>query len=220
MDFVKLSTNKISTFNVDYDIELLWYGFKNLISNYFSHLKINDVNIIYYTSSISNKLNVYQEKKEYLEIYKEIYQYLFDFLSSYITYSQNSIMDINQDLYKYNLINTWLTRYNKIDYIKKIKLDDNYNSKIDIKNIPNDTKLILKFNVIGVLMSENISNSNLQIFDDNLINFLDFVLEENLSKVFDLFSMRFNLQEYYLLKNINKKYTPIKFMKFIKLYNN
>ena len=39
MDFVKLSTNKISTFNVDYDIELLWYGFKNLISNYFSHLK-------------------------------------------------------------------------------------------------------------------------------------------------------------------------------------
>ncbi len=220
MDFVTLSNKKISSLNVDYDIELLWYGFKNLVSNYFPQLQINGQSIVDYTSLISNKLNDYQEKKEYLEIYKEIYQYLFDFLNSYIIYYQNSFADLSQDLYKYNLISTWLSRYNKIDYIKKIKLDDNYNPKIDIKNIPDETKLILKFHVFGVFITEYIPYSNLKIFDENIINFLNFVLEENLSKVFDLFSLRFNLQEYYLHKNINKKYTPIKFIKFIKLYNN
>ncbi len=220
MDFVTLSSKHLCSNNVDYDIELLWYGLKSLVSNYFNNLLIDNINIVEYTNIISNKLNEYQENKEYLEIYKEIYKYLFSFLKTYVEYYERINYDNNQTSYKYNLVNTWLVRYNKIDYIKKIQLDKDYNPKIDILNISDETKIILKYHILGILITEAVDFTCLKDIDNNILVFMDFIIDEHLSKVFDLFSLRFNLDSYYKHKNINKKYTPVKFIKFKKLLYN
>lgn len=209
--------NKLNKLNEDYDIEVLWYGLKNLAKNYLNYLKIDNMNIIDYMDIISNNLNKYQEAKEYNKIYDEIYNYLNRFLESYISYHQNKKNFNSIDIYNYNLVETWLNRYNKIEYTKKIKLDDNYKKYKKLKDIDLLSLLIIKFEIIGIIFRENYCLEVLDMFDLNILEFLDIIVKDNLGKIFDLLSTRYNLQDYYDYKNIDLKYTIIKYIKFSKI---
>ncbi len=208
--------NQLNKNNEDYDIELLWYGFKNLIKNYFNYLLIDNKNIIDYTNEISKSLNSYQENKQFLDIYVDIYNYLIKFMESYISSFKNTVYN-HYDVYKYNLVETWISRYNKIDYIKKIELPASYSQFRKLSNIKKDHKIYLKFMILGIILKDKEVLDLLDIYENNLILFIDNIIELEIPKIFDLISIRFNLQEYYDYKNIKQKYTPIKFNKFKKI---
>ena len=218
MEFVCSPNKKLNEMNEDYDIEVLWYGFKNLAKNYFNYLIIDSMNIVDYMNIKSNILNIHQENKDFEKIYEEIYNYLIKFLESYTKYYQKEKNFTSSDTYNYNLVETWLNRYNKIEYVKKIKLDDTYKKYKKLKDIDNLSLLIIKFEVLGIIFREKYCLEVLDILDLNLVQFLDIIVKDDLGKIFDIFSIRYNLQDYYDFKNINTKYTLIKYLKFSKLY--
>jgi hypothetical protein len=217
MEFVCSPNKKLNEMNEDYDVEVLWYGFKNLAKNYFNYLIFDDTNIVDYMNIRSNMLNMHQENKDFDKIYDEIYNYLIKFFKSYITYYQNKKNFNSTDVYNYNLVETWLNRYNKIEYVKKIKLDDNYKKYKKLKDIDSVSLLIIKSEILGIIFKENYCLEVLDVFDLNLVEFLDIIIKDNLGKIFDLLSTRYNLQDYYDYKNIDLKYTVIKYIKFNKL---
>ena len=59
----------------------------------------------------------------------------------------------------------------------------------------------------------------LDIFEKDIFNYLDNIIKLNMNKLFDLLSSKYNLQEYYDYINLNKKYIPIKLIKFKKFSN-
>jgi len=217
MDFLSSPIKKLNLMNEDYDIELLWYGFKNLSNNYLNYLVIDDQNIIDYMKNLSNKLNELQENKKYKEIYEEIYNYLIKFLKAYTEYYTKKKYYNSADTYNYNLVDTWLNRYNKIDYVIKIKLNDEYKKYKFIRDIDPSSKIIIKFIIIGVIFREKYCLEILDIYENNILEFIDIIVNDNFGKIFDLFSTRYNMQDYYDYKKIDQKYTVIKFHKFIKI---
>ncbi len=65
-------------------------------------------------------------------------------------------------------------------------------------------------------MLEYCENKNLvKIYSENFNKFMDYCIENELIKIIGIFSLSYNLQDYYDYKNINKKFTPIKPNKFI-----
>ena len=91
MEFITKPINKLlNSTNEDYDIEILWYGLKNLFTTYFKNIDIKGVNIIDYVEKISDNLNKHQENKEFLNIYTEIYNFIMVFLENYVEYIKNN----------------------------------------------------------------------------------------------------------------------------------
>ena len=68
-----MNLNNIS--NRDYDMEVWWYGFKHLITNYFSIININIK-----LTELSNDLNQLQDIKNYCKIYNHIHDFIILFL--------------------------------------------------------------------------------------------------------------------------------------------
>ena len=216
MNFNITPINKLLTkSNEDYDIELLWYGLKNLFITFFKKLEINGENINTCVKKISDKLNKYQEDKEFLNIYIEIYSFIIIFLENYIEQIKNT--NFTAELYNYELIETWLTRYNRIDYIKKIGLPDTYKESRDILKMEKDNKVYYKFMIIKYIIENKLNGELLDLFDKNLLGYLDNLVLLNNNKLFDSLSTKYNLQEFYKYKNINKRYVPIKLIKFKKI---
>ncbi len=218
MDFIltpleKLNMNKM---NQDYDIEVLWYGLRSLVNNYFKYLTIEKQTMVKYIEDISNKLNSFQLNKQYLEIYMEIYKFLIEFLKSFLAHFE-ATYNVNNS-YDYNLIETWLNRYNKIDYVKKIKVPYDYNLNSTIKTVDEETKIYIKFIIAGIVIKDKYDIELFTLFSSDFNKFMDYVVEHKIGKLFDIISCKFNLQEYYDYKKINQKYLPIKFNKFSKGY--
>lgn len=205
--------------NQDYDIEMWWYGWKNLLVNYFLNLKIGDYdNTRDYVENISKKLNDLQNNKQYLDIYTNIYECIILFIETLI----NTNTLVNH--YNFNLIITWLKRYNNIDYIKKVNLVNIYTNK-NITEISQDNKIIISFYVKYYLFEygdmNSIQNTFKNIFSDlDVFNkFLDYCIENKYDKIIGIFSMSYNLQHYFDFKKINRKYTPMKPNKFFNIKN-
>lgn len=214
MDFGTTPKNLNKT-NQDYDIEVWWYGWKNLLMNYYSNLKLNNMDIKDYVNGISDKLNELQNNKQYLEIYTKIYECIILFIETI----NNTNTLVNH--YNFNLIITWLKRYNNIDYIKKINLINSYTGKT-ITELSQDMKTIIKFYVkyylfeYGDMLSVQNNFSNILDNTDNFNYFFNHCIENKYDKIIGIFSMSYNLQNYFDYKKINRKYTP---MKALKLYN-
>jgi hypothetical protein len=220
MDFTLIPLDKFRNLdkaNQDYDIEILWYGLRSLVNNYFKRLSVGKQTIVEYIEEISNNLNSFQINKQYLEIYVEIYKFLIQFLKSYLV-DFEATCDIN-NFYDYNLIETWLNRYNKIDYVKKIKVPYDYNSNATIKNLDKETIIYIKFVIAGVITKDKHDIELFKLFSSDFNKFMDYIVEHKIGKLFDIISCKFNLQEYYDYKKFNQKYLPIKFNKFIKAYS-
>jgi hypothetical protein len=217
MNFLLSPDNKLNISNQDYDIEVLWYGLKNLINCYFKNLIDNKKNMVQYINETSNKLNILQTNKQYLEIYTEIHNFLYNFLEIYIKQFDRNYMITASESYNHNLIDTWITRYNKIDYVKKIKLPYDYNSYRTIDNMDKETSIYLKFLILGNIFKHNFNSLKLfYMMDDDFHRFMDYIIDNKLGKLFDIIAAKINLQSYYDYKNIKQKYIPIKFFKFIK----
>lgn len=219
MEFNTKPINKLlKTTNEDYDIELLWYDLKNLFTTYFKNLKINEENIYNCVEQISEKLNKYQENKQFLNIYIEIYNFIIVFLDNYVEFIKK-MSNHTIELYNYQLMETWLSRYNKIDYIKKVGLPDTFKVSRNIMNIDRDNKIYYKFVLIKFIIENKCEIELLNLFDKDIFLYLDRIIELNNNKLFDMLATKYNLQEYYNYKNINKKYLPIKLIKYKKFNN-
>jgi len=219
MEFNSTPINKLlKTTNEDYDIELLWYGLKNLFTTFFKNLLINGENINICVKRISDKLNNYQQSKEFLNIYIEIYNFIIVFLENYIEYIKN-LKDTKDtyELYNYELLETWLSRYNKIDYIKKVGLPESFKESRDLLKMDKDNKVYYKFMIIKFIIENKCTIDLLELFDKNILAYLDNLVLLNNNRLFDSLSTKYNLQEYFKYKNINKKYIPIKLIKFKKI---
>jgi hypothetical protein len=229
MDFILAPHDKLlhmDKTNQDYDIEVLWYGLRNLVNNYFKHLYVGKSSIIEYIENISNNLNSFQSNKQYLEIYIEIYKFLIEFLKSYLHHFETTYLKYLETKkhssfnYNYNLIETWLNRYNKIDYVKKIKVPYDYVNTQTINNIDENTKIYIRFIISGIVLKDEYDLCLLTYFSSDFNKFMDYVIENNIGKLFDIISCKFNLQDYYNYKKINQKYIPIKFNKFSRSFLN
>jgi hypothetical protein len=187
--------------NQDYDIELWWYGFKNLINNYFN-------NILTYKNlnEFSNKLNNLQSEEKYLDIYTNIYEFVLNFLEEIIvnTYPK----------YNYELILTWLKRYNDIDYVKKIELPTKYTNK-KLSDLHNKDKILLLLNIRYLEPKD--SNILIKLFCKNTNEFLDYCIENQINKILNLLTMSYNLQCYFDFLEIKRNYVPMKYNKFVNL---
>jgi hypothetical protein len=212
MDFTKFTIDKkLNTSNQDYDIEFWWYGFKNLLKNYFNNLKINnnpiDTNIL----ELSSKLNQLQSEQKYLEIYTQIYDFIMLFLNTLI----NEKTDITK--YYYDLIITWLKRYNNIDYVKKISLLNTYTGR-NIKEINDKELTIIKFYIKYSTKEYNENVNLVDLFGKDFNQFMDYCIDKELLKIIGIFTTTYNLQDYYDYRKISKKFIPIKPNKFISFF--
>lgn len=209
MDFSKINPDKIiHKDNQDYNLELWWYGFKNLVANLFRTNK----NLIDYTKLFSNKLNEYQEKKKYQEIYYDIHDYILIILKLFYTTAKNT------QLHEANLIITWIKRYNYIEYVPKIKLPDNYTG-IKIEELNDKESIILKFYIKYFEIEYKINKDLIKLFKSNLYEFLDYCIINKYERLINILSMKYNLGVYYKYKNRDINYLPIKARKLIYLIN-
>ena len=206
MNFNDVPIDKlINTSNQDYDIEVWWYGFKQLITNYFSVININ-----IQLTNLSNSLNQLQIDKNYCKIYNDIYNFIILFLDK---------VSINKILNKHtcHLIITWLKRYNQIKDINIISLNNNYTSK-SISDITPIENTQIQFYIRCYEIEYNINDKDLvKLYLDNFNIFMDYCIKHNIAKLINMFSLIYNLQPYYNYLNINKKYVPIKGSKLIVL---
>jgi hypothetical protein len=206
MNFNDVPIDKlINTSNQDYDIEVWWYGFKQLITNYFSVININ-----IQLTNLSNNLNQLQIDKNYCKIYNDIYNFIILFLDK---------VSINRILNKHtcHLIITWLKRYNQIKDINIISLNNNYTSK-SISDITPIENTQIQFYIRCYEIEYNINDKDLvKLYLDNFNIFMDYCIKHNIAKLINMFSLIYNLQPYYNYLNIDKKYVPIKGSKLIVL---
>ena len=206
MNFNDVPIDKlINTSNQDYDIEVWWYGFKQLITNYFSVININ-----IQLTNLSNSLNQLQIDKNYCKIYNDIYDFIILFLDK---------VSINRILNKHtcHLIITWLKRYNQIKEINIISLNNNYTSK-SISDITPIENTQIRFYIRCYEIEYNINDKDLvKLYLDNFNIFMDYCIKHNIAKLINMFSLIYNLQPYYNYLNIDKKYVPIKGSKLIVL---
>ena len=212
MEFVNIPTEKtLNKSNQDYDIELWWYGFKNLLTNYFSFIEINNMSINKSINDLSEELNNLQKEKKYLDIYTKIYDFVILFFTNFV----NNKSPITK--YNYELLITWLKRYNTIDYIKKIIIPTTYTGK-SLKEIPERENIILKFYIKYYEMEYSLESDLVSMYNENFNDFMDFCIDYELNKIVNMFSSTYNLQEFYDYKGLKKKFVPIKGIKFINLF--
>jgi len=217
MDFSKINPDKIiHKENQDYDLELWWYGFKNLVANLFKTNK----NLLEYTKLFSNKLDDHQNKKNYQEIYNEIHNYVLMILKLFFTTAKTMqslyFTQSSQSSYGAKLIITWLKRYNYIVYVQKIKLPDNY-TDVCILELNNKDLTVLKFYIKYFELKYNSSMDLVKLFENNIFEFIDHCINNKYEGLINILSMKYNLEKYYKYKNLNIKYMPIMARKMIYL---
>ena len=206
MNFNNVPIDKlINTSNQDYDIEVWWYGFKQLITNYFSIININ-IQLV----ELSNNLNQLQIDKNYCKIYNDIYNFIILFLDK---------ISFNRILNKHtcHLVITWIKRYNQIKDIINISLNSDYMAKCVDDISPIETTII-KFYIRYYEIEYNIKDTDLvKLYVHNFNIFMDYCIKYKINKLINIFSLVYNLQNYYNYLNINKKFVPIKGPKLIVL---
>ena len=192
--------------NKDYHIEFFWYGFKNLLINYFKKLNLNS--IITYTSIELNKL---QKDNNFNEIYQKIYSFI-----------EIVINIIVEDFNKYSIFHdngyifTWIKRYNKIDNTIKFELSNLY-TNIPIKDISSKDSLLIKFEIIHLLFKKKIKKNLCKVFTNCIYTYLDHCVNNKLYGLFDLISLHYNIDLYYDIINIKPKTSQVSLRKILLL---
>jgi hypothetical protein len=211
MEFINLCEKIIDKNNKDYDMELFWYGLKNLIKNYYSYMTDKDgIKFSFNADLLSNNLNRLQKEEKYEEIYDNIHTFFKEFLIRFIIHYE--INEIQNTCY----IFTWLKRYNKIKGDKKIELFHIYNKDKYFSKASEDEILIIKLRYIEYSINNQTDIKYIKLINDKKFRFLDELINNYYSNMFDFISLRFNLNDFFEHKEMKVK-SPIKFSKlFIK----
>lgn len=209
MEFISLCEKIIDKNNKDYDMELFWYGLKNLIKNYYSHVvDENDIKFSFSAELLSNKLNRLQKEEKYEEIYDNIHIFFKRFLVKFlIPYELNEIQNTSY-------IFTWLKRYNKIKGDKKIELVHQYNKDRYFSKASEEEIFIIKLRYIEYSINNQTDIKYIKLINDKKFRFLDELINNNYNNMFDYISLRFNLNDYFEHKEMKIK-SPIKFIKLV-----
>ena len=207
MEFINLCDKVIDKNNPDYDMELFWYGLKNLIRNYYSYtIDENNIKYSFNAELLSNNLNKLQKEGKYEEIYDNIHNFFKGFLKRFIIpYELNEIQNTSY-------IFTWLKRFNKIKGDKKIELVHQYNKDRYFSKASEDEIFIIKLRYIEYSINNQTDIKYLNLINNKKFRFLDELINNNYSNMFDYISLRFNLNDYFEHKEIKVK-SPIKFIK-------
>jgi len=207
MQFINLSEVIIDKNNKDYDMELFWYGLKNLIKNYYSYMTdIDGIKFSFSVDLLSNKLNKLQKEENYEEIYDNIHIFFKNFLIRFIIpYELNEIQNTSY-------IFTWLKRYNKIKGNKKIELVHEYNKDKYFSKASEDEIFIIKLRYIEYSINNQTDIKYMKLIDDKKFRFLDELINNDYKNMFDFISLKFNLNDYFEHKEMKVK-SPIKFLK-------
>ena len=149
MEFVFLPSDKLNKSNPDYDMEDFWYGFKNLIKNYYKDIK-DDNNILFSINInfISEILNTLQKEQKYEVIYNKIYLYIISFCKALI--NQYETTTVSNKSYFFS----WIKRYNKIPNVKKIEYNESYNKNKLFDNISEEELFYIKLKFIAAYGNE------------------------------------------------------------------
>jgi hypothetical protein len=210
MEFANIPHDKLNKNNPDYDMELFWYGFKNLIKNYFSNIEDNGYIFSKEIDKFSESLNDLQKEGKYTDINQNIYLFLKKFLKA----SFDTLIHYTPGVVSYLL--TWLKRYNKIKESVKLELPNQYNKKKNLENLTEDETILIKLKIFEVCMDKYYDFNLIKIFDTNKEKFIQECIDNYYPSIFDYISLRFNIDEYYKNLNINVK-GPIKLNKILKL---
>jgi hypothetical protein len=210
MEFINLCEKIIDKNNKDYDMELFWYGLKNLIKNYYSYMTDKDgIKFSFSADLLSNKLNTLQKEEKYEEIYDNIHIFFKGFLARFIIpYELNEIQNTSY-------IFTWIKRYNKMKGDKKIELVHEYNKDRYFSKATEDELFIIKLKYIEYSVNNQTDIKYLKLINDKKFRFLDELINNYYSNMFDYISLRFNLNDYFNYKEMKVR-SPIK---LIKLFN-
>ena len=164
MSFIEIPHDKLlNIHNEDYEIEMFWYGFKNLITNYYNNIKDNDgINFIDKLEDLSFELNKLQLAKNYNEIYNKIFLFLKSFIEKLILSYQNNLIYTNTYLF------SWLKRYNKIKNVIKLETPIKYNKYKKLENLEEDEKMLLKLKILELSLTKIGDLKLLQMFDTDI----------------------------------------------------
>jgi len=209
MEFVYLPSHKLNKNNPDYHMEDFWYGFKNLIINYYNNL-LDENNILFSISIIfmSEILNSLQKEEKYDDIYEKVYLYVISFCKALI--KQYETTTVNNKSYFF----TWIKRYNKIQNVKKIEYNEPYNKNKLFDDISEEDLFYIKLKFIEIYNDYKIDLSLMNLIDTNKNLFLELCLERNSLQMFDYISLKFNIDNFFISKNWSFK-GPIKGLKII-----
>ena len=209
MEFVYLPSHKINKNNPDYDMEDFWYGFKNLIINYYNKL-LDENNVLFSISIIfmSEILNCLQKEEKYEDIYEKVYLYVISFCKALIKQYETTI--VNNKSYFF----TWIKRYNKIQNVKKIEYNEPYNKNKLFDDLSEEDIFYIKLKFIEIYNDYKIDLSLMNLIDTNKNLFLELCLEANSLQMFDYISLKFNIDNFFISKKWSFK-GPIKGLKII-----
>lgn len=212
-EFTKPNTSDgfefINPNNPDCEMEKFWYGFKNLIFNYYDTLT-DDENIKFSSNinDFSKKLNELQEEKKYDEIYDEIYNYLKKFINSLIKKYELTSRQNNKYFF------SWLKRYNKIPNINKLESKQVYNKNLKFMDVSEDEIILLKLKIL----ENDYDPSLINLLDTDKYAFLNYCLEYKYENLFDHISLRFNIDDFFVKEKLPYK-GQIKAKKILKHYD-
>lgn len=210
MEFVNIPHEKLNVNNPDYDMEFFWYGFKNLIKNYYQNVEDNGYIFSKEIDNFSELLNVLQKEKKYSEIYNNIYMFLKKFLKA----SFKTLVNYSNGVSCY--LFTWLKRYHKIKEAVKLELPNQYNKKQFLDKISEDEIILIKIKIFECIVEKKYDINLVNLFDTNKILFVKKCIDDECFGIFDYISTRYNLDEYYQSFDLNVK-GPIKLIKILKL---
>lgn len=210
MEFVNVPLNRLNKQSPDYDMELFWYGFKNLVKNYYSGMSDNGYIFSKEIDIYSDSLNELQKLEKYNEIYEKIHV----FLKRFINTSFKTL-----DFYSASTISylfTWLKRYNKIKDAPKFEVSNVYNKHKTLDDLTEDEDMFIKLKIIEFSVDKKLNLDLLKLYESNKKKFIEECIYYECTAIFDYISLRYNLNEVYSEMVLDIK-GPIKLNKILKL---
>ncbi len=210
MEFDKFDLSKIDKSNVDYEVELFWYGFKSTVNREFPQL-VDEM------KSLAQQFNVFQSENNHDKIYKSIREFMLKVLDTFV----NSIRTQEDLSYQMNMrcghVESWLKRYNRISCVEHIDLPSEYRKTRKMEFIQEDEITLTKFRICKYILEKNDDVSLLLDFDvkdkDKQHKYLDLIVCRRNQQIFNMFSLKYNLQDYYTYRHIDKLYRPVEYKK-------
>ena len=165
--------------DIDYAIELFWYGFKQSMINFYESINKNYMFIIEW----SNKLNELKKNKMYSEIEMNIRDYIKYYSFDLIQYSKNIHYDniLVTNIKRWNNISDTSIPYNKIVILFMIYLElKKQNTDI---NMFNTIEKVIETNDYDKFIIWSLTHKKTKIL--NLLTKLsDYNIYENIKRIF------------------------------------
>jgi hypothetical protein len=208
MEFVNIPNYALNVTNPDYDMEFFWYGFKNLIKNYFHTIQDNDYIFSKKIDEFSENLNLLQKDKKYSEIYENVYNFIKRIINS--IFKDLNFSNPRAIMY----LVSWIKRYNKIKDSIKIELLDTYNKNKTLNDLSEDEVILIKLKLFECILEKNYNSNIISFFDENKELFIKECIDNKYIGIFDYISVRYNLDDFYTKMDLNLK-SPVKLKKIL-----